>query len=394
MRKIKSSGTSKKGILTAITFVLLLTACGRSEQPTPSSLRASPASSKETPAVITLLPEQHYGDKLQMQDKRQKLYHFITTELSGTAGIYTNLQDTEQTAELTTGHEMLSESAGLMMRYKALTQQKSAFEAEWTLAKQTFNMEAAFSYRFSPKLQKRYTLNAAVDDLRIIRALYEASDVFQSEAYMQEADSFGKRFYEHNVKNGYLYDFYDETYKITNDFITLCYIDLKTLGLLPIEAGERQTLIASMEKIIKDGYLSDEFPFYETRYDYGAGKYSSDHINMVESLLTVLALAEMGEEKAESIRYIKERVKAGTLYGQYTREGAATTDTRSTAIYAITAMIGSVIGDQTLYADSIGKMNEFQIEEVGSSLLGGFGDTAAQQAYSFDNLMALLAYTY
>lgn len=393
MRKIQASGSGRKVILTAITFVLLLTACGRSEQPAPSALPTSSASPQGAPTAA-LLPEQHYGDKLQMQDKRQKLYHFITTELSGTAGFYTNLQDTEQNAELTTGHEMLSESAGLMMRYKALTQQKSAFEEEWARAKQTFNMETAFSYRFSPKLQKRYTLNAAVDDLRIIRALYEAGDVFQNEGYKQEADSFGMRFYEHNVKNGYLYDFYDETYKITNDFITLCYIDMKTLRLLPIEAGERQTLIANMEKIIKDGYLTDEFPFYETRYDYGKGKYSSDHINMVESLLTVLTLAEMGEEKAESIRYIKDRVKAGALYGQYTKEGAATTDTRSTAIYAITAMIGSVIGDQTLYADSIGKMNEFQIEEVGSPLLGGFGDTAAQQAYSFDNLMALLAYTY
>lgn len=236
MRKIQASGSGRKVILTAITFVLLLTACGRSEQPVPSALPASSESPQDAPTAA-LLPEQHFGDKLQMQDKRQKLYHFITTKLSGTAGFYTNLQDTEQNAELTTGHEMLSESAGLMMRYKALTQQKAAFEEEWTRAKQTFNMETAFSYRFSPKLQKRYTLNAAVDDLRIIRALYEAGDVFQNEGYKQEAESFGMRFYEHNVKNGYLYDFYDETYKITNDFITLCYIDLKTLRLLPIEAG-------------------------------------------------------------------------------------------------------------------------------------------------------------
>lgn len=52
--------------------------------------------------------------------------------------------------------------------------EKERFAEEWALAKQTFDMKGGFSYRYSPKQQKLYPVNAAVDDLRIIRALYEA----------------------------------------------------------------------------------------------------------------------------------------------------------------------------------------------------------------------------
>ncbi|MNV70556.1 hypothetical protein D3C71_1635280 [compost metagenome] len=57
-------------------------------------------------------------------------------------------------------------------------------------------------------------------------------------------------------------------------------------------------------------------------------------------------------------------------------------------------MIGAEIGDESLYHRSIERMNEFRVTDVGSPLYGGFGDVASGQAYSFDNLMALLAYVY
>lgn len=40
------------------------------------------------------------------------------------------------------------------------------------------------------------------------------------------------------------------------------------------------------------------------------------------------------------------------------------------------------------------QMEKYQVQDRTSKLYGGFKDSAAQQAYSFDNLMALLAYTH
>ncbi|WP_159881439.1 hypothetical protein [Paenibacillus puerhi] len=373
----------KKRFLIGASILLMvgLTAC----ESAPASVPAESSS---------LLPMQAYGDSTGMSKRREALYAFIENRLTGPSGIHTNLKDTPQTAEAASGHEVLSESAGILMRYYAITGQRQKFDEEWARAKRIFDLPSGFSYRYSPLLTKSYPINAAVDDLRMIRSLHEAAQAFRDPAYANEAKTYGQRFYEHNVKDGFLYDFYDDTYRMTNDFITLCYIDLKTLELLPLSGKSKGAFTARMLGISKGGYISDDFPFYETRYDYKKAGYSSENINTVESLLTILALTEVRQHEPSSIRFVKEQVKAGTLYGQYAKNGKPTTDIRSTAIYAIAAMIGAELGDKALYEDSVRRMNEFQILDPGSELNGGFGDTATGQAYSFDNLMALLAYVY
>ncbi|NQX59141.1 hypothetical protein [Paenibacillus qinlingensis] len=335
-----------------------------------------------------------FGQTMQVTENRNLLVGFMTDKLTSKHGIYTNLKDTDQIGAAASGHEVLSESAGLLMRYYTLTGQKDKFDEQWQQAKQVFDTPFGFSYRYSPQRNKQYPMNAIVDDLRIIRALDEASVAFGTKNYREEAQSYGKRLYQYNVVNGQMRDFYDPTYKMTNSFITLCYIDGASLDLIPLSRKKKAQLEDSMLQIAQEGYLSDSFPFYQTRYDFDKKGYQSEQINTVESLLTILNLAEVKLEQPASIRYIKDQVKAGTLYGQYDRDGKPLNEVRSTAIYAISAMIGSVIKDQELYADSILKMNEFQIHDAQSPLHGGFGDINAAQAYSFDNLMALLAYTY
>lgn len=336
----------------------------------------------------------HNTGDFEPQKELSHLYQFIINKLSGSHGVFTNYQDTDQSAEVATGHEVLSESAGLLLRYYVLTNQQDAFEKEWIRTKQTYDRTNGFSYRYSPKLDKKYSVNAAVDDLRIIRALYEAGSVFKNKHYVADADTYAKRFYKHNVKDNHVYDFYDNQYKITNSFITLCYIDLKTLQLISDSTQVGEKTYINMLDIIHNGYISDRFPFYETRYQYDSGSYNSDHINTVESLLTILALSEVKQQNPSSISYLKEQVKQGKLFGQYTVEGVPTNDIQSTAIYAIAAMIGSELDDRELYEDSIQRMIQYQVQDLSSPLYGGFGDVNTLTAYSFDNLMALLAFVY
>lgn len=377
-------------VVVVLTGFTALTACEQTATPASTS---SPSANVHTtePPNSTGSANNDVGDHSQEWDA---LEQFIVMKLTGSSGVYTNLIETEQSGEAASGHEILSESASLRMLAAVRSGENERFAEEWALAKQTFDMKGGFSYRYSPKHQKLYPVNAAVDDLRIIRALYEAGDTFRDKHYSEEAAKYGERFYNHNVKNGYMYDFYDENYKKTNTFVTLCYIDLGTMRKLSVSGESRDFLLNNMSVILKDGYLSDEFPFYETRFNYESGTYSSENINTVESLLSILALAEVDLQKSSSIDFIKQQVDAGKLYGQYSREGKPLNDIRSTAIYAITAMIGAEIGDDALYRKSIKRMNEFRITDASNSLYGGFGDVASGQAYSFDNLMASLAYVY
>lgn len=378
----------RKIIIAAVAIfagIIGLTACEKTAAPNPPD-----SVHTNSPAPVDSNPDTTVTQTQEVVNLEQ----FITSKLTGENGVYTNFIETDQSAEAASGHEVLSESASLRMLAAVRSGQQERFTEQWKLAKQTFDINSGFSYRYSPKQQKLYPLNAAVDDLRMIRALYEAGEKFGDERYTAEADKYGERFYNYNIKDGKLYDFYDMEYSSTNTFVTLCYINLGTLRKLSISSQFSKKLTNDMNVILENGYLSDEFPFYETRFNYETGKYSSENINTVESLLSILALAEVDQQKSTSIDFIKQQVEAGTLYGQYSREGKPLNDIRSTAIYAITAMIGAEIGDESLYHKSIERMNEFRVTDVGSPLYGGFGDVASGQAYSFDNLMALLAYVY
>jgi len=341
----------------------------------------------------TIRLSHQFSNNENNENREQNLHSFITEKLMGSQGVFTNLKDTDQNESFATGHELLSESMGLLMRYYALTLQQDRFDDNLTLAQDVFLTESGFSYRYSPKHNKLYTVNAAVDDLRIIRALYEAAEIFENDSYYKKANQYAERFMKYNTQNGNMFDFYDEYYRVQNNFITLCYIDLRTLSYMP-NHPDQQIHIDQMSSIMQNGYLSDEFPFYETRYVYETEDYQSEDINTIESMLTILSLAEVGMQRLESIEYIKKNVQHGTLYGKYAKDGAPKTDIQSTAIYAIAAMIGSEIGDEELYKQSIDQMERFQVLQEGSELYGAYGDLGSMQAYSFDNLQALLAYAY
>lgn len=336
----------------------------------------------------------HFGNGVEYDQREQLLLQFIETKLSSEDGmIYTNYVDSEQNEQVATGHEVLSESMGLAMRYYARAGLQEAFQNTLTALNDHFNLDSGYSYRYSPKHDEAYTVNAAVDDLRVIRALYEAVEQFGNDQYKQYAEQLATRFFSHNVSDERLHDFYDDSYDVHNNFITLCYVDLRTLKLMDYN-NEHSKLIQAMTEHIHNGYISDEFPFYETRYMYDEGVYQSEDINTIESLLTILSLVEVDQHKAASIDFIKERVERGELFGRYSHDGKPLTDVQSTAIYAITAMIGSELGDQPLYEASINRMEQYQILQNDHELYGAYGNSDSLQVFSFDNLQALLAYTY
>lgn len=343
----------------------------------------------------SMLPTAHYGAAMQGTAEREmQQYLFIREKLSGPDGVRTNFIDTEQNEEVATGHETLSESASLLLRYHALSGNREAFAASWDQAKRVFDRERLFSYRYSPKLAKQYPLNAAVDDLRMVRALYEAGEAFGDKVYTALADRYALRFATYNIPDGEMRDFYDETYDTVNPFITLCYIDLKTLDRLPLPPKDHAALMKQMVNILTGGYISHLFPFYQPRYNYESKSYESGPVRTIESLLTILSLAEMGQAPENSLRYIKREVLHGALYGAYSPDGKPLNDIQSTAIYAVAAMIGSQIQDRELYEAAVERMQAYRVQDLASPLYGGFGDTGSGQAYSFDNLMALLAYRY
>ncbi|MBO0469397.1 hypothetical protein JZO66_02475 [Enterococcus sp. DIV0242_7C1] len=329
----------------------------------------------------------------ETQERRDNLKFFIDTKmLLPSGGIITNFLENTESTEVATGHEMLSESSGLYLRNLEMTDTKGRFDAYYKETKKLFYDKVQFSYRIDEN-GKKFPVNASVDDLRIIRALIGASARFGSEDYTKEIDTLAKNFMETSMDDNVLIDFYDVDQKKKSDSTSLFYIDLKTMGYLYKKYDVSADYLQYHYSLIENGYISDTFPFYQTRYNHKTNKYeNTGTINVIESLLTILHLGEAGLQKQESIDFIKDQVSKGTLFNSYDLTGVPVDKNQSAAAYALAAVIGAIIHDKELYDSSILILNNFQITDPSSLFYGGFGDIRTKDVFSYNNLMALIAY--
>lgn len=318
---------------------------------------------------------------------------FVTEKLIQSGGVRTNfLETTQRLSDAATGSEVLSESQGLWMQYCALADDAPRYKEALRFVRDNLDTGVLLSYRYDPQDGTRYPVNAAVDDLRILRALLLGGQQFGRKQDETLARQWARRLYETNVRDGRLHDFYDDDTGMGNSFLTLCYADLQALSQLARLDGDWQPVYNSALGTAKGGYISDAFPFFMTRYSYDTGAYEAETINSIESLLTALHLAQAGECPPQTVRFVREKVQAGALYGSYTKRGEALNQMQSTAVYALSAMLGAQVGDDPLYTKSVERMNALQVTQQDSPVFGAYADARTQQAYSFDNLTALLAH--
>lgn len=325
--------------------------------------------------------------------QRKQLQTFVQQQLLTKQGIYTNYLDTSKRGATASGHEMLSESAGYYLQHLVLTQKKQAFRSFYQQTVKTFYANRQFSYRYDPRTQKRAAVNASVDDLRLIGNLLSYDQTFKTQHYQKTAAKLYRDLREHSLINGRLYDFADGKTGKHAQTITLCYLDLKTLRHFENNTARGRQQWRQQLKLIKNGSLGSVAPLYKTRYNYQRKVYTnSEELNIVESLLTMQHLAEVDQLPQASQRWLQKQVTAGKLYNRYDQQGNALTKDQSAGGYALAAAIGKTTGNAKLYQAAMQHVASFQVTTQSSPLYGGLGDATTQQAYSFDNLTALVAY--
>ncbi len=333
--------------------------------------------------------DEYSSDIISAMEKN--CFNFFKEEMiTQEGGVRTNYLNKEHNVELATGAEVLSESLGLLMLYAVEINDEGLLKNSLDFIEKYLDTGEIISYRYSGG-SGVYHVNALVDDLRIIRALILANDAFGG-GYLDIALEYSQRIYSTNIKESNAYDIYDEYYKITNNFITLCYIDLYSMKLLGKYNQKWTEVFDVMSKIAKEGYISDDFPMFFTSYNYSQMGYKEGPINMVEATLTALNLARVNECPQETIIYLKDSLKKGAIYSTYSNTGEKKSNIESTAIYAICAMIAKEVDDEEMYRTCIGKVSSFQVTDESSEVYGAFANAKSLDLYSFDNLMALLAY--
>lgn len=331
-----------------------------------------------------------------MQEGESLLKEFLEKNMLVNGHFLTNYKSNinESKSELAVGHDSLSESSGLWLRYLALKGSKDEYDQFYKKTKKIFFKNGQFSYRLNAN-GKLSPVNASIDDIRIMESLIEAANRFKKPQYLEELKQLLYTFEKQSLQGKVLVDFYDTKTGEAAHTVSLYYLSMKTLGYLYQIMDIPKKYLQYQYDILQNGYLSDTFPFYRAQYDYKKEKYvEKDKINVIESLLSILYLAEIGKAKPESIQYIKERVTTGTLYNAYTPEGEVVDKNQSAASYAIVAMIAKEIKDDFLYDQSMKILKNYQIMNPKSPIYGGIGNPTTLDVFSYNNLMALLAYCY
>lgn len=331
-----------------------------------------------------------------MKEGETLLRRFLEKDMLVDGKFITNYKRNEEESkgELAVGHDSLSESSGLWLRYLALQGSEREYDAFYKKTKKLFFRKGQFSYRLNTN-GTLSPVNASIDDIRIMESLIEASNRFQNPQYLEELKQLLYTFQKQSLQGNVLVDFYNTETKEAAHTVSLYYLSMKTLGYLYKMMNIPEKYLQYQYEILKNGYLSDDFPFYQAQYDYKIEQYvQKDKINVIESLLSILYLAEIGKAKPESIQYIKERVTTGTLYNTYTPEGEVVDKSQSAASYAIVAMIAKEINDDFLYKQSMKILKNYQIMNPKSPIYGGIGNPTSLDVFSYNNLMALLAYCY
>ncbi|OFI07021.1 glycosyl hydrolases family 8 [Clostridium acetireducens DSM 10703] len=312
-------------------------------------------------------------------------------------GIYTNYLDNNLVKPYANGHEVLSESEGLIMLYAVKSGDKKLFDDHLSIVENNLILKnGLLKWRFYKKENRSGTSSAAIDDIRVIRALFYANDRWGEEdnKYRKLLFKISKGVLKYETENNNLVDFYDFNIKTKADYITVCYIDLYTMKLLKNVNNKWENIMKNQEKILINSYISDSFPLYRKSYSYKTNKYSNEEeVNTIESMLSILHLSEIGKCPNTSIQWIKNQMdKKGALYAKYNiKTGEPSSSYESTAVYAIAAQVALNIGDKNMYDLMKSNMLKYQIKDKNSEIYGCFGFEDAKQVYSFDNLQALLA---
>lgn len=316
--------------------------------------------------------------------------HFLLESMTGpNGGVFTNYL--EKAGEAPVGHDVLSESQGLLLEYAVLVQDKSLFDSAYQFISQNMMQDGLVSWYVTGEGVQAGS-NALLDDLRIYGALESADQLWGG--YGEDAAKLRDAIYSGNTRDGKLVGFYDFQTNQKAGSVPLNYLDPKTLQEMAEKDARFEEVYQNALSVLQGGYLGDQFPLYSASYDYGEEAYSQDSLNTAEALYTLYHLARAGLLPEQSLNWLREKLDSGGLSARYSVSGETVSgfDYHSTAVYALAGLIALEEGDNGLLTKAVSYMERYRVNDAENKFNGAFGDGETGDFPSFDQLMPLLLY--
>ncbi|MET3683249.1 hypothetical protein ABID56_001340 [Alkalibacillus flavidus] len=267
--------------------------------------------------------------------------------------------------------EFLTESIGFYMQFLLQTNQEKAFQ------QQTRIVQEISQGGFVPWRSQDAHSNASVDDLRIMKSLYEGANKWDGkyETTANEIKSFLK---EHQMKDNLIVDFYDMNSEKASEEVHLSYIDAEALDYFDPPIKEAH------EKLLRK--VKDEVYFPEVyQVDSEKFKYQSE-VNMIDQSLIALNSSLLGFQPDSFFAFVEEEMReTGRIYGRYDRSTREPTVTyESPSVYAFLTMTyieNENLNDARTFYE---RMKELQTDD------GGY-KSSDDNAHFFDNILPAIA---
>ncbi len=288
---------------------------------------------------------------------------------------------------------VLSESAGLMMQYAVLANDRALFDQQLAFVRKKLTGQyGLFFWKVSSDGELAASSSACLDDLRIVHACLQAHRQWGDAQYLAFARDIADNIWRYEVVKNALRDalsWRDYGEPDTADTLQLSYADIPALQALQAMDGETWTPVAARTGELLLGGRRENGLFFE-KYDFTAQKYAGERQNMINQLYCAIFAVPLERDNHPFLGWLKQSfAHGGVLYAAYdSGTGEATEFFESTSVYALAARYALLVGDHPLAEKLIDKMLRFQNLNPLSPLYGGFFD---DEVYSFDNLEALIS---
>ncbi|MBM6613297.1 hypothetical protein JTF06_00150 [Desemzia sp. RIT804] len=265
---------------------------------------------------------------------------------------------------------ILSESTGQYMEYLLLMKDDKNFYKQTELLQDDFLVRKNDALFIKWQLGDHISTNAAIDDLRIIKNLKEAGQVFQRSEYNVLAKKLEETLLTYQLEDGILTDFYDWKSHQKSPLVHLSYIDFDAFKNM---IGIDQT---AYRGILEQASLKGH-PFFQEIWNTEKKKYeqaNEKEVDLIDQLLIAIQYVKgVDDIPVPFDEWLKKEWQTKEkLYGRYQKKGEApSVSYESSAVYALTVQYFSLTGQDELADDlnqKVLKQLPFTVKESFSSI--------------------------
>lgn len=373
-------------VILVLLIVLMLGGCCVN-QPEDNSEQANYTTIDTEPLAVTV----------PLSNEAVQCFSFIHNRLtSPLGGIYTNYQNNSQTADLSSGHEILSESMGLQLEYARLIGDQQLFNQTTDYIEKNLLVNDILLWRIVEGAAPITDVSATIDDLRIYETLAQAQKLWSLNASgLKLSETLENQLPSRGFQSNYLVNYYGASSPTQDNRVEMAYLNLSAITALAQAEPKMTDALETNKKLLLGSFISETLPLYHKSYNPQRAVYedADGKINILDSLMVMLNMAKMGIYSPKSLDWLEEKVVSGTLYSYYDPStGEALDQQESSAAYGLAAQIGAALSNDFLTGNALTQLKIHQNTDQQSPFYGGFAYNG--NAYSYDNLQALLGLVY